>query len=45
LAVAYREHEAIERRPEVERIAKLIRERLEKEEDAGWGERSATAKT
>lgn len=35
LAAAYREHEASERRPEVERIAKLIRERLEEGEDAG----------
>ena len=35
LAAAYREHEASERRPEVERITKLIRARLEEEEDAG----------
>lgn len=35
LAAAYREHEATERRPEVERITKLIRDRLEREEDAG----------
>ena len=34
-AAAYREHEASERRPEVERITKLIRARLEEEEDAG----------
>lgn len=41
LAAAYREHEASERRPEVERITKLIRERLEKEEAAGGGGDSA----
>ena len=35
LAAAYREHEAIERRSEVERITKLIRARLEEEDDAG----------
>jgi hypothetical protein len=35
LAKAYREHEASERRPEVERITKLIRERLESWEAAG----------
>jgi hypothetical protein len=33
LAAAYREHEASERLPEVERITKLIRERLEREEE------------
>jgi hypothetical protein len=31
-AAAYREHEASERRPEVERITKLIRERLDQGE-------------
>lgn len=36
LAAAYREHEASERSPEVERITKLIRERLE-EESRGEG--------
>jgi len=38
LAAAYREHESSERRPEVDRITRLIRERLEdgrvKEEEA-----------
>jgi hypothetical protein len=33
LAAAYREHEASEKRPEVERITKIIRERLEQEEE------------
>ena len=37
LAAAYREHEATERRPEVERITKLIRERLESEGEASGG--------
>ena len=34
LAAAYREHEASERSPEVERITKLIGERLENEKTA-----------
>jgi hypothetical protein len=38
LAAAYREHEASERRPEVERIAKLIRERFEGAGAASGGE-------
>ena len=42
LAAAYREHEASERRPEVERITKLVRERLEGGEAAGGGGRSET---
>ncbi len=37
LAAAYREHEARERSPEVERITKLIRERLEGEGAASGG--------
>jgi hypothetical protein len=44
LAAAYREHEARERSPEVERITKLIRERMENEADEGRGQRSATGK-
>jgi phage terminase large subunit-like protein len=34
LVAAYREHEASERRPEVERITNLIREQLDKEDEA-----------
>jgi len=37
LAAAYREQEAREQSPEVERITKLIRERLEKGEGAIGG--------
>lgn len=42
LAEAYREHEASERRPEVERITKLVRERLKSWEAASGGGRSET---
>ena len=35
LAAAYREQEAREQSPEVERITKLIRKRLEEEQTAG----------
>jgi len=42
LAAAYRKHEASERRPEVERITKLVRERLEGGEGASGGGRPAT---
>jgi hypothetical protein len=41
LAAAYREHEARERSPEVERITKLIRERLEQDKDASGAECTA----
>ena len=37
VAAAYRTHEAGERRPELEQITKLVRGRLEKEEDASVG--------
>ncbi len=40
LAAAYREQEAGERRPEVERIAKLVRERLGQEDEGGPREAS-----
>ena len=43
LAAAYREHEASERSPEIERITKLIRVRLEEDEDATGGGSNPTA--
>jgi len=42
LAAAYREHEARERSPDVERITKLIRERLGEDVDASRGQGPAT---
>jgi len=42
LAAAYREQEAGEQRPEVERIARLVRERLGEEDAAGQGEAPGT---
>lgn len=41
LAAAYREHEASERRPEVERITKLVHARLEQDKDESGGEWTA----
>ena len=41
LAAAYREHEARERSPEVERLRKLIQERQEQDKNASGGECTA----